>query len=72
MVIGGYDSRPSTYYPTRAGTYFINVKTNQRTNGPSLKTARYGLGCAELEVLGKKFIVKSGGRVYIKINGGFG
>ena len=59
-MIGGASSEYGGY-GYRAETYFINVKTNQITTGPSLETARYALGCAELEVSGKKFIVVTGG-----------
>ena len=57
FVIGGYegDSR------RRDESYFINVKTNQRTNGPSLNTARHSHACGELEVNGKSFIIVTGG-----------
>ena len=55
MVIGGLDGS------LRAETYLINVETNQLTNGPSLKTARNGHGCGELEVDGKSYIIVSGG-----------
>ena len=55
MVIGGHNGS------FRAETYFIDVETNQLTNGPSLKTARYGHGCGELEVDGKSYIIISGG-----------
>merc|ERR1712062_253070 len=56
LVIGGFDG--GSY---RSETYFINVKTNQRTNGPSLNTARYGHGCTELEINGKSYIIVTGG-----------
>jgi len=55
FVIGGFGSRD------RVKSYFINVKTNQRTNGPSLNTARNGHACGELEVNGKTFIIVTGG-----------
>ena len=45
----------------RDESYFINVRTNQRTNGPSLNTARSGHACGELEVNGKSFIIVTGG-----------
>merc|ERR1712062_676983 len=54
-VIGGWDG----YY--RVESYFINVKTNQRTNGPSLNTARYGHACGELQLNGKSYIIVTGG-----------
>jgi len=56
FVIGGWtDSR------RRDESYFINVKTNQRTNGPSLNIARSSHGCGELEVNGRTFIIVTGG-----------
>ena len=55
MVIGGYR------LDDRAETYFVNVETNQLTNGPSLKTARSSHGCGELEVDGKSYVIVSGG-----------
>ena len=55
LVIGGY----SSFY--RDESYFINVKTNQRTNGPSLNTARSSHACGELEVNGKTYIIVTGG-----------
>ena len=62
LDIGGWDGSR-----TRE-TYFINVKTNQMTNGPSLNTARYAHACAELEVNGKSFIIVTGGwnSVYLR------
>ena len=42
-------------------TYFINVKTNQRTNGPILNIPRYLHSCGELEVNGNTYIIVSGG-----------
>merc|ERR1711860_238141 len=41
--------------------YFIDVKTNQLTNGPSLNTARSSHACEELEVTGKSYIIVTGG-----------
>ena len=56
FVIGGWtDSR------RRDESYFINVKTNQRTNGPSLNIARDSHACGELEVNGRTFIIVTGG-----------
>ena len=55
FVIGGWgDSR-------RDETYFIDVKTNQLTNGPSLNTARNSHACEELQVTGKSYIIVTGG-----------
>ena len=57
FVIGGLtDGRKR-----RDESYFINVKTNQRTNGPSLNTARSSHACGELEVNGKTYIIVTGG-----------
>ena len=56
FVIGGW-----TGSRNRVESYFINVKTNQRTNGPSLNTARSSHACGELEVNGKSFIIVTGG-----------
>ena len=57
FVIGGLtDGRKR-----RDESYFINVKTNQRTNGPSLNTARNAHPCGELEVNGRTFIIVTGG-----------
>ena len=56
FVIGGW-----TGSRTRDESYFINVKTNQRTNGPSLNIARSSHGCGELEVNGRTFIIVTGG-----------
>ena len=58
FVIGGW-----TIPSHRRETYFINVKTNQRTNGPSLNAGRTYHGCGELEVNGKKYIIVSGGYI---------
>ena len=55
LVIGGFDGS------SRYETYFINVITNQLTNGPSLNTARWRHACGELEVKGKTYIVAAGG-----------
>ena len=55
LVTGGYIG---SY---RVESYFINVKTNQRTNGPSLNTARSSHACGELEVNGKTYIIVTGG-----------
>ena len=57
MVIGGYFE----YKKRRAESYFINVKTETRTLGPSLQVAKSSLACGELEVLGKSYIVAAGG-----------
>ena len=57
MVIGGYFE----YKKRRAESYFINVKTETRTLGPSLRVAKSSLACGELEVLGKSYIVAAGG-----------
>jgi len=55
FIIGGWgDSK-------RDETYFINVKTNQLTNGPSLKTARSSHACGELQINGKAYIIVTGG-----------
>jgi len=56
LVIGGWDGSR-----LRDESYLINVKTNQRTNGPSLNTGRYGHVCGELEVNGRTFIIVTGG-----------
>ena len=57
LVIGGkIDSN------FRRETIFINVLTNQMTNGPSLNTARYEHACGELEVNGNGYIIVSGGK----------
>ena len=45
----------------RDETYYINVITNQLTNGPSLNTGRYYHTCDELEVSGKSYIIVTGG-----------
>ena len=55
LVIGGSDGS------SREETYLVNVKTNQRINGPSLNTARDGHACAELHLNGKTFIIVTGG-----------
>ena len=55
LVIGGKDGS------SREETYLVNVKTNQRTNGPSLNTARDGHACAELHLNGKTFVIVTGG-----------
>merc|ERR1712062_375941 len=60
FVIGGWTG-PQKSHSHRRETYFINVKTNQRTNGPSLKTGRTYLGCGELEVNGKSYVIVTGG-----------
>ena len=57
FVIGGYGGNSRR----RDESYFINVKTNQRTNGPSLNTARSRHACGELEVNGRTFIIVTGG-----------
>ena len=49
------------YPPIKDETLFVNVKTNQLTNGPSLKVGRYDHACGEIKVNGKSFIVVSGG-----------
>merc|ERR1712062_859919 len=56
LVIGGYGN--GSY---RRETYFINVKTNQLTNGPSLNNARSSHVCAEVQVNGKSYIIVTGG-----------
>ena len=56
FVIGGW-----TGSRRRDESYFINVKTSQRTNGPSLNTGRDGHACGELEVNGRTFIIVTGG-----------
>ena len=48
-------------YQKRDETLFVNVKTNQLTNGPSLKVGRSDHACGEIKVNGKSFIVVSGG-----------
>ena len=60
MVIGGFMMSGSRI-GVRAESYFINVKTNQVTKGPSLKSGRAEHSCGELEVMGKSYIVVSGG-----------
>jgi len=55
FIIGGSDGS------NRDETYFINVKTNRRTNGPSLKTARSSHACGEMDVNGKSYIIVTGG-----------
>ena len=55
LVIGGYGNA------YRDESYFINVKTNQRTNGPSLNTPRSAHACAELQLNGNTYIVVTGG-----------
>ena len=55
FVIGGSDNS------RRDETYFIDVKTNQLTNGPSLNTARESHACEELQVTGKSYIIVTGG-----------
>ena len=55
FVIGGYGGSYADE------SYFINVKRNQRTNGPSLKTARSQHACGELEVNGRTYIIVTGG-----------
>ena len=52
MVIGGSN---------RNETFFINIKTDQLTKGPSLKVARWAHACGELEVNGKSYIIVTGG-----------
>ena len=49
------------YPPIKDETLFVNVKTNQLTNGPSLKVGRSDHACGEIKVNGKSFIVVSGG-----------
>ena len=63
FVIGGW-----TGSRRRVESYFINVKTNQRTNGPSLNTARNGHACGELDVNGQSFVIVTGGlnSVYLR------
>ena len=56
MVIGG--QRGGQY---RDETLFINVKTNELTNGPSLNIGRSEHACGEIEVNGKSYIIVSGG-----------
>ena len=62
LVVGGWDG---SY---RDETYLINVKTNQRSNGPSLNTGRKGHACGELQLNGKSYIIVTGGfnNVYIR------
>ena len=55
FIIGGSDGSK------RDETYFINVKTNQLTNGPSLNTARNSHACGEMDVNGKSYIIVTGG-----------
>ena len=59
IVIGGW----STTF--RAESYFLNIKTDQLTNGPKLKTARLACGCEELDVKGKSYIVVTSGLEFI-------
>ena len=63
FVIGGW-----TGSRRRDESYFINVKTNQRTNGPSLNTARSSHACGELDVNGQSFVIVTGGlnSVYLR------
>ena len=56
LVIGGFDSSSGV-----KATRFINVKTNQRTDGPSLNTRRYVHACAELQLNEKSYIIVTGG-----------
>ena len=56
MVIGGA-------HWSRDETLFINVKTNELTNGPSLNIGRSEHACGEIEVNGKSYIIVSGGRI---------
>ena len=56
LVIGGYGGSYGDE------TYFINFKTNQKMNGPSLNTNRKSHGCAELQLKnGKTYIIVTGG-----------
>ena len=55
FIIGG------DYGSKRDESHFINVKTNRRTNGPSLNTARSGHACGEMDVNGKSYIIVTGG-----------
>ena len=58
LVIGGFDDFSDK-------TYFINVKTQQRTNGPYLNTARYDHGCGEIQLKnGKAYIIVTGGHYW--------
>ena len=58
MLIGGYSGG------NRPETYFINIKTNQLTEGPILKEARSCHACGEIKGSGTFFIVVSGGWDY--------
>ena len=60
LITGGNDYL--TGGGTRTETYFVNVKTATLTNGPSLKLARRDHACAELNVLGKSYVIVSGGQ----------
>ena len=42
-------------------TYFINLANNTITNGPSLLTGRYIIGCHAFNLNGEDYIVVSGG-----------
>ena len=58
MLIGGLgNSNTAT-----TSTYFVNIKTNRLTYGPSLLTARYNHACNEVIVNGESFIIVAGGR----------
>ena len=55
LVIGGSGSGD------RKETYFINVKTNQLTNGPSLNIPRRSHACGQLDIDGTSYIIVAGG-----------
>ena len=46
----------------KADTFFVHVNNATLTNGPRLKLARWDHACAELNVLGKSYVIVSGGQ----------
>ena len=69
MMVGGTSNR----YGTTPQTYFIDLKNNriepQRSTdkGLKLKQANYNLACAELEVMGRSYVVVTGGNSNTRI-----
>ena len=55
MIIGGYSGSD------RRETYFFNMVNNERTNGPSLLTARRYFGCHSMNINGEEYIIVAGG-----------
>ena len=55
MIIGGWVGR------NRRETYFFNMANNERTDGPSLLTARRTFGCNTMNVNGEDYIIVAGG-----------